>query len=104
MSQSTHALPLFVPRTVISSERAATQLAHRVMTPMRTAAARALAFADRVVSGWVGHTQTRATETTFASVSSQRAAVLGTMPVTRPWLQTDMHATFATRSPLWRAH
>src|SRR5207302_551969 len=99
-------LPLFVPRTVIASERQATQLAHRVMAPLRTVGARMLAFADRVVSGWVGQTATRSGGELLPSVSSQRAA-LGTMPMARPWYETTaearpVRASVAAQAPLPR--
>src|SRR4051812_12775910 len=77
MEPSSSNAPVFVPRTVVALERAATRMARRVAAPVvRGIGGRMLAFADRVIGGWVG----RSTPTPRVG-----GVTTGAMTLPRPW-------------------
>ncbi|HEX6839664.1 MAG TPA: hypothetical protein VF334_23965, partial [Polyangia bacterium] len=78
-------MPTFVPRTVASFERAATAVARRVAAPVRTLAARALSFADRLVGTWAATGPTVAGYDGGARPAMRAATRGGWMPLPRPW-------------------
>src|SRR6185312_7516532 len=79
-------MPTFVPRTVASFERAATVMARRVAAPVRTLAARALSFADRLVGTWAG----TGTGLDSGMRPAMRVATRGgAMPLSRPWYEVE---------------
>src|SRR5581483_6772629 len=86
-------LPLFVPRVALASERTATQLARRIMAPVRAIGARATRFADRVVGGWLG----TAERSTVASAERPVARVVpqAGMLMPRPWSELDEEPAIA---------
>src|SRR5262249_13873345 len=75
-------MPTFVPRVALASERAATRIARRVASPIRTVSARVLGFADRLVGGWLGG---------FSYVPAGRGAQRagGSFVMPRPWYDVD---------------
>jgi hypothetical protein len=79
--------PLFVPRTVASFERSATQIASRLMAPVRTVGSRLLSFADRVVSNWAGPSS-YSPSFSMSEAPSQAASRASQMDVARPWYET----------------
>ena len=83
-------MPTFVPRTVVSFERTATALARRVATPVRTLAARALSFADRLMGSWAGAGPTVGGFESGGVRPAMRAATRsGGMLLPRPWYEVD---------------
>jgi hypothetical protein len=84
---STTALPLFVPRTVVAFERAATNIARRVVTPVRQVGVRSLEFANRVVGGWLGAVAPVAERPTLP-VAAARAAENLLLP--QPWYELHL--------------
>ena len=83
-------MPTFVPRTVASFERTATALARRVATPVRTLAARALSFADRLMGSWAGAGPTVGGFESGGERPAMRAATRsGGMLLPRPWYEVD---------------
>ena len=94
MSAPTSQLPLFVPRVAAASERTATQLARRIMAPVRSVGVRALRFADRVAGGWLGATASvggGAEERPAARVVRSPAGMV--MP--RPWYELEQEPAIA---------
>jgi hypothetical protein len=84
----TPAPPVFVPRTVAAFERSATQLATRLMAPVRTVGSRLLSFADRLVSTWAGPSTTTWSSSATTSMPSVAAQRVAPMQMARPWYET----------------
>src|SRR5262245_58936707 len=84
MSQPSSTMSLFVPRTVAAFERAATTVARRVATPMRSLASRAIPLADRVLGSWSAPAEAT------ARPSLRTAAGGAYRPLPRPWYEADL--------------
>src|SRR6188474_2485465 len=95
--------PLFVPRTVASFERSATQLAARLMAPVRTVGSRLLSFADRVVSNWAGPSS-YSPSVSMSQAPSAASTRVGDLQVARPWYETasEVAARQAAAAPVRR--
>jgi hypothetical protein len=86
-------LPVFVPRTVAAFERAATQVARRVVTPVHSLGEAALSFANRVVGGWLGATSSfSGGGDVRPSAAAERASAGLVLP--RPWYEADLERRF----------